>query len=291
MKSVYLKLAEDSRAKIPLLCLSLAIICIFCHVWLLVDGARKHFANVDEVGHLAASLSHLKYQRFEMYKVNPPLVRTLAAVPAWLSGMEYDWSYLSASLPVRSEFEVGVKRLRAMRLHMHGDYFFPRLVCMSLSILGAIVLTYIAWQWMGRWPAMVALIWWCFSPDILAHGQTIGPDVGSVAFGLLACYALVEYIHSPTSRAAYLVGVALGLALLTKLTWVTGLAMFPLTALLSGWFWRKDLPWISPGKRVTDYGVMCVTALVILNAGYLFEGTGNRLLGSSNCVRRCSFGR
>jgi len=95
------------------------ILCIVCHVFLLVAGVQKHFVNADEIGHLPAGVSHWKFRRFELYKVNPPLVRAVTALPAWLRGTGYDWSYLSTSLPSRPEFEIGFRRLKNSHLRIH----------------------------------------------------------------------------------------------------------------------------------------------------------------------------
>ena len=44
---------------------------------LLIHSAKVHSPTWDEVGHLAAGLSHWELGRFELYSVNPPLVRTI----------------------------------------------------------------------------------------------------------------------------------------------------------------------------------------------------------------------
>ncbi len=51
------------------------------HAGLLAYGAAVHSPSIDEVGHLAAGLSHWQLGRFDLYHVNPPLVRMVAAVP------------------------------------------------------------------------------------------------------------------------------------------------------------------------------------------------------------------
>jgi len=61
---------------------------IFC------AGAVNRFPVVDEIGHLPAGISHWRYERFDLYRVNPPLVRLIASFPAWISGdgARYDWN-------------------------------------------------------------------------------------------------------------------------------------------------------------------------------------------------------
>jgi hypothetical protein len=49
-------------------CLLLAI-----QAGLLAWSATRHSPSVDEMGHLAAGVSHWELGRFDLYRVNPPL--------------------------------------------------------------------------------------------------------------------------------------------------------------------------------------------------------------------------
>ena len=59
---------------------------------LLGYSAWIHSPTWDEVGHLAAGISHWKFGRFDLFSVNPPLVRTIAAAPVVLfCDPKMDW--------------------------------------------------------------------------------------------------------------------------------------------------------------------------------------------------------
>ncbi|MGO8746687.1 MAG: hypothetical protein ACLQNE_11920, partial [Thermoguttaceae bacterium] len=45
---------------------------------LLAWGAWRHSPTVDEVGSIVAGISHWKLGRFDLYRVNAPLVRLVA---------------------------------------------------------------------------------------------------------------------------------------------------------------------------------------------------------------------
>lgn len=51
------------------------------HIALLAWSAARHSATLNEPAHLVAGLSHWKFGRFDLYRVNPPLVRMVAAIP------------------------------------------------------------------------------------------------------------------------------------------------------------------------------------------------------------------
>ncbi len=65
------------------------------HAGLLAYGAAIHSPSIDEVGHLAAGLSHWQLGRFDLYHVNPPLVRMIAVVPVLFVQPKTDWSQYS----------------------------------------------------------------------------------------------------------------------------------------------------------------------------------------------------
>ena len=65
---------------------------IICHVCLLVYSAIVHSPNANEPAHLAAGISHWTMGRFGLYRVNPPLVRAVAAIPVLGA-----WSWLVAA--------------------------------------------------------------------------------------------------------------------------------------------------------------------------------------------------
>ena len=64
--------------------------------------------NSDEQGHLASGLIVLTRGRFDLYRVNPPLVRVVAAAPILLTDAKMDWKPLgSGSTDARHEFDAG----------------------------------------------------------------------------------------------------------------------------------------------------------------------------------------
>ncbi len=77
------------------------------HAGLLAYGAAVHSPSIDEVGHLAAGLSHWQFGKFDLYHVNPPLVRMVAAVQVLFAQPKTDWSQYSDAPGARSEFAIG----------------------------------------------------------------------------------------------------------------------------------------------------------------------------------------
>jgi hypothetical protein len=54
---------------------------LLVYLSLLIDSAWSNNPVMSEDAHLASGASHYQFQRFDLYRVNPPLVRLLAALP------------------------------------------------------------------------------------------------------------------------------------------------------------------------------------------------------------------
>ncbi len=61
------------------------------HVALLAYAAFRDSPTYDEAVHLPAGVSHWQFGRYELYRVNPPLVRMVAALPVLAAGSETEW--------------------------------------------------------------------------------------------------------------------------------------------------------------------------------------------------------
>ena len=64
--------------------------------------------------------------------------------------------------------------------------------------------------------SLAALLLFCFSPNILAHGRLVNSDMGLAFFSLLALYCLDRALRRMTPLRVVLAGITLGLALLSK---------------------------------------------------------------------------
>ena len=231
---------------------------------------------MDEPAHLASGMYHWRFGRFEPYCVNPPLMRMLASVPAIFWARDFDWDRHPLHVLDRPEFGLGSlifssDARRAIELLVLG-----RWCCLPVSVLGAIVCYRWARELYGQASGLSALICWCFSPIVLAWGGSIMPDVGAAAFGVWAAYRFWRWSKSRDLFDALLAGMAMGLALLAKSTWILIYPLWPCLGLFARrhagdrgrWSWRS---WLS------QFALMMAVGTYVLNAGYGFERTGQRL--------------
>jgi hypothetical protein len=74
---------------------------VACFVALSVECIRTSPPLVDEYAHIPAGIHHWLVGRYYLYRENPPVVRSLAALPGLLSGAAVD--YKRAGEGYRSE--------------------------------------------------------------------------------------------------------------------------------------------------------------------------------------------
>jgi dolichyl-phosphate-mannose-protein mannosyltransferase len=232
--------------------------------------------TLDEVGHLPAGLYVWRLGRFDVYRVNPPLVRTLAATPAVIRNATTDWNAYRSGLTQRPEWELGSEFVDENGGSSALWYFtLARWMCIPICIGGG----YVCWRWArelyGDMSGLVALALWCLSPNVLAWGSTICPDAAAAALGVAACYFFWRWLNNPNWPRVMTAGVFLGLALLTKTTWVLFFACYPL--LWIAWCWGQRGSLALARHQGPQMGSVLLLGLLVLNVGYGFENSFKRL--------------
>lgn len=256
--------------------IALALALLTIQTGLLIYRAASESYTRNEHAHLAAGVSHLEFGNYDLFRVNPPLVRTLAALGPWFRGYRADWSMFSSRPELRSEFAMGWMFVYANRDQCYDQLFLARLSTLWLVPLGG----YFLWLWSrqiwGATGAWLSLCLWVFSPNMLAHGSLIAPDAGSAALGLISLYAMWHWFRTPTYGGAYATGLLLGLALLTKFTL---LLWIPILNLLVGLRWVAAWfrPAVPPQHLMGQWLMILVLAWVVINLGYTFCEFGKPL--------------
>ncbi len=242
----------------------------------------------DEASHLAAGISCWHLGRFDLYPVNPPLVRVVAAAPVKLLDPNTDWSVWDRQNPKRApesrpEWSVGIGFVRRNVERAQWLFALARWACLPFFLIGM----YFTWRWAyelyGKWAGVTALALWTFSPNILAWSATICPDAAAAALGVAAGYYFWRWLQSPNWSNALTAGVVLGLAQLTKMTWGILFALWPIVWLLWHMTRQRDAKSHSPRRQAAQLTAALAIAVLVLNMGYGFEGSFTKL-GEFNFV-------
>lgn len=158
------------------------------HTGLLAYSAYVHSPTLNEPGHLVAGLSYWKFGRFDVYSVNPPLVKLVAALPVMAAGYEEDWSGFYSGPGARPEMAMGKDFVAANGTRSFLLFMLARWACIPFSWVGAMVCYLWARDLSGRPAGVLAAALWCFEPNILAHASLMSPDAHAAAMGVAASY-------------------------------------------------------------------------------------------------------
>ena len=246
------------------------------HSALLGWGAWIHSPGWDEFAHLPAGLSHWELGNFDLYHVNPPLVRMAAALPLLTQGIELDWRWSAENMDRRPEWRMGAQVTERYGAQAFWFFTLARWACIPFSILAALVCFWWGRALYGEAAGLLAAGLWCFSPLVLANAQMITPDAGSAALGAAAGFTLWRWLRGPSAWRAFVAGGVLGLAQLTKFTWIVLFPLWPALWLVYRWSdgRRERRAWCREGLQLT---AIMLLALYVINAGYGFEASFRRL--------------
>ncbi len=244
----------------------------------LVAWAAYRYAPVtDEPGQLAAGLSHWKLGRFELYRVTPPLVRSVAALPVLFADHNTDWSHYPIGIGTRADGQVGMDFLQANGSRSFWLMTTARWACIPFALLGGLVCFLWARDLYGTAGGILAPTLWCFSPDILGHGCLITTDVAGASLSIATFYIFRRWLLHRAWTAAVFAGICLGLVLLAKATYVIYFGLLPALWLL--WNLRRDTqsPPSAWRRDILQLATLFVTALYVVNTAYAFDGSLKRL--------------
>lgn len=248
--------------------------------WMTLEYSASSSVTVDEFAHLPAGITTWETGTFQSYRENPPLVRGLLALPAWLAGAKMDYTSARAGLGERSEWQVGTDFMHANKANYLELYGGARFVNLLIATGCGLLIFLWSYELAGPLTALVCSALWYADTNIIAHSGLATVDVGASTLGLLATYLFWRSLKNPGWRASCAAGVALGVALASKFSMV---ALYPawlgatLIASLLGRFGSASARGEGVGKPFLNFAVIIPLSVVTLNAVYLFQGSGTRL--------------
>ena len=159
----------------------------------------------DEPIHIADGYASLVQHDFRVDPEHPPLLRLWAALPLLGLGVSrFDVAAIDRVIPgvwARTLFSYCERFLYGDN---DGDrLLYPARFMILLLGVGLGVLVFLwAREWLGFWPAVVALACYTIEPNIAAHASLVTTDFGFAAFMFGAVYFLWRTCRRPTSGNA-----------------------------------------------------------------------------------------
>ncbi|MDA8745106.1 glycosyltransferase family 39 protein [Rubripirellula amarantea] len=240
------------------------------HTCIVTFNAYRNSPTVDETGNVVAGVSYWRFGDFSLYCVNPPLSKLCASAPVMMMDVTEDWTSWHRWVGLRTEGRVGRDFVRANADRIRQIFFWARLAMIPFSWIGALACYWLAKRFYGQRCGAVALTLWCISPTVLAHAGLVTADVPAAAAAVVFLCFLDRVWERPSTQTGLALGVALGIAALTKFSLIVLLPaiVVPLVASYTRFVVAKDK---SPLRRALL--ISLPMALYVLNLGYLGVGT------------------
>ncbi len=207
------------RWAVPVLLAALAGQCLL--------SMRLKSATFDEPYYFSSGYAYLTKGRFDLNREHPPLMKYLFGVPMlFLDCLPADEVPNWAKANIFQQ-NYGASFLFENRPDADAILFWARCPTVVVSLL----LGFLVWTWAkqlyGVGGGVVALLLYCFSPNILAHSRLATLDLGVSAGLFAASFFLWRLYQQPSLGRTLWAGCALGGALLVKFTAVAFCGLVP----------------------------------------------------------------
>jgi hypothetical protein len=232
------------------------------HVALAVWGAAKQSVTFDENFHLPAGIMAAARGELRISAVNPPLVKALAGAAALLAGARVP---SPEELGSGEQGEVGIAFMRANADRYQRIFFAGRMVIVLCSVL----LLLLVWRWSRRlWGSaggLVSLAFVAFAPEALAHAGVVTLDVPTALGFTASLVAWQVFVTRGRWRDWAWAALAVGFAFNVRFTAVFLVPLLALLLLIQVVRRRAR----HPRRAVAGFGLLALSTLVALQAGYL----------------------
>jgi hypothetical protein len=257
---------------------------------LAAGSAAQKSVTVDEFPGLPLGLATLKTSDAHLGVTTPLLPSVLAALPLLATSAQFDPAPVAG---YTSSWQCGGQFLRenalapGISLESRGryhDFFLLGRVVSLVVLLATCGMSYgYARSLYGPLGGLIAAGFACFSPNLLAHGPLVTPDIYLTAAIVGSLWAFDRLLRRPDLKSASALGAALGLAALAKLTGLLLLGIFPALLLamqLAARFGKRpaaaddgDLNFAASRKTWLALIAACSLAIVVVNLAYLGGGS------------------
>lgn len=195
---------------------------------------------VDEVAHIPAGYSYLKFGDFRLNPEHPPLLKDLAAFPLLFMDLKFPDNIPAWTTEANGQWETGWHFIYHIGNDADKILFFSRLPILLLGVAFGYFLYRFCAKRYGSRAGLLALFFFTLSPNLLAHSRFVTTDLGIAAFMFFALYAYFNFLEKPTWKALWLATIFFALMQLAKFSAVIMYPFFILLAIIAILAWRKN---------------------------------------------------
>ena len=243
----------------------------------LAQGVFLAFTNStvsDEVAHIPAGYTYLKYHDFKINPEHPPLAKQIAAIPLMFMDLKFPDNIPAWKDGDGEQWELGRTFLYRIGNPAEKIIFYSRLALLPLALILGLALFFWIRELIGEPAAIFAVFLYSYFPEMIIHASLVTTDFAGAVFHFTAFYCLYMFFKYGSRRFLFAAGVSGGFALLSKFSMLQILPLFYFFSLIIAFFRSKDtepLPFSIPVLAlITFFTVFHVTSVLIFAAPVTF---------------------
>ena len=252
----------------------IAVILLAVFACLNIFSMLQESPTSDETPHLTAGYSYLLTGDYRLNPEHPPLIKLLAALP--LLALNLDFNKDHPSWFKGEEWSFGEEFMYNNKTSVRTIIFLGRLPIVLIAVLLGLLVFKWSKELYGENAGLLALLFYVFSPNIIANSHLVTFDIGITFFTLLSLYGFYHFLIYPSNRNILFSGLALGLALSTKFSAIN---IFPMYLLLGLIYFIKEKKAVSLAKYLTAFCLLLLISVSVIliiyritNIGHYFDG-------------------
>ncbi len=183
---------------------------------LMLNSSLQESAVMDELAHIPAGYSYLKFGDNRLNPEHPPLLKDLSAIPLVFLNLNFPIESNYWQQYINGQWDVGRVFLYESGNNADQIIQLARIFPIILTLLTAFLVYLLAKKFVGPYWALLPFILFSFSPLVLAHGHYVTTDIAA-AFGTVLIFLMViPKMMQPSKKNLIVAGLFLGIAQLTK---------------------------------------------------------------------------
>ena len=179
---------------------------------LFLSASLQESAIMDELAHIPAGYSYLKYQDMRINPEHPPLLKDISAFPLLFLDIKFPENSKAWIQDINGQWDLGREFLYKSGNNPDEILFWARIGPIVLTLLFGFMLFKFGREFFGAKTALLSLILFAFSPAILAHGKYVTTDTAA-AFGFFTgIFYFLRYLKLPSNKNLLIAGIFFGIA-------------------------------------------------------------------------------
>ena len=228
-----------------------------------IGSMANDSATVDEVAHIPAGYSYLHYGDYRLNPEHPPLVKDLAGLPLQFMDLRFPDDEAAWTTEVNGQWDSGWSFIYHIGNDAQAILLWARLPILLLAVCFGIVLYRFVWRRWGKAVALLTLLFYALSPNIIAHAHYVTTDLGASVFMFLALMGYIRFIEQPHGQNLFLLSLGLTGAQLVKFSSVVLYPILLLATIGVVIAWKRPRGWIFRARLYVG-GLVTASALSIV---------------------------